>query len=176
MPRIDLNLRNFIIAECLNGRKLLPRPSPHGATNWGDSPIKAEVRMTEPDRAPLRWRGNIHRAVAWLRAPSDGEDQASFQLDVIWSNGVERLPEVYALERSNPCFEVAWSLLRTALTSRLNVLIVPAGPGTLGAIRGDGKAPVRTVVLRVFSSAHMTREFFDESEKRMGGWPTQPNG
>jgi hypothetical protein len=92
--------------------------------------------MTEPDRAPLRWRGNIHRAVAWLRAPSDGEDQASFQLDVIWSNGVERLPEVYALERSNPCFEVAWSLLRTALTLRLNVLIVPAGPGHVGSHQG----------------------------------------
>jgi hypothetical protein len=22
--------------------------------------------MTEPDRAPLRWRGNVHGAVAWL--------------------------------------------------------------------------------------------------------------
>ena len=61
--------------------------------------------MTEPDRTKLKWRANIHRTVAWLKAPSDEEDHASFQIDVLWADGVERLPEVYALETSRPGFD-----------------------------------------------------------------------
>jgi hypothetical protein len=127
--------------------------------------------MTEPDRAPLRWRPKIHRAVAWLRAPSDEEDHASFQLDVMWFDGIERLPEVYALEVSNPVFEVARRLPRTALSdTRLSVKVFPAGPGTLGGARPDDKAPLRTVALSVAPTTLMSRRFFDESEKhRLGG-------
>jgi hypothetical protein len=80
--------------------------------------------MTDVDRAPLRWRPNIHCAVAWL---TDEKDHTSFGLEVLWSDGAETLPEVYALERSNPVFKVARRLLQAALTSRLNVLVNPKG-------------------------------------------------
>jgi hypothetical protein len=76
------------------------------------------------DRAPLRWRPNIHRAVAWL---TDEKDHTSFGLEVLRSDGAETLPEVYALERSNPVFKVARRLLQAALTSRLSVLVNPKG-------------------------------------------------
>jgi hypothetical protein len=90
---------------------------------------------TEPDRPPLRWRGNVHRAVAWL---TDEEDHTAFQLDVLWPDGVERLPETYALERSNLNFEDARRRLQEALQSRngknrtqTNVKVIQEGPGTL---------------------------------------------
>jgi hypothetical protein len=105
--------------------------------------------MTEQDRTSLRWRANIWRAVAWLRAPSDEEDHASFQLDVMWLDGPERIPEVYALELWNPGFEIAWSLLRTALASQLSVTVAPKGPGPRGATREDGKVAVVNVSVKV---------------------------
>jgi hypothetical protein len=112
--------------------------------------------MTEPDRASLRWRRNIHRVVAWLKAPSDEEDHASFQLDVLWADGVERLPEVYALETSRPGFDAAWGLLRKALGWQLNVEVMWAGPP--GSTRPDGKTPIHNVVVTTAPPRLMKRE------------------
>jgi hypothetical protein len=113
----------------------------------GGEPLRS-LKVAEQDRMPLRWQPNILRTVAWLKAPSDEEDHASFQLDVIWPGGQERLPEVYALERSNPVFEDVLRTLETALASRLRVTVIQKGPGPLGTIRPDGTATVGTVVLR----------------------------
>jgi hypothetical protein len=120
----------------------------------------------EPDRPPLRWRPNVHRAVAWL---ADEEDHTAFQIDVLWSDGVERLPETYALERSNLNFEDARRRLEEALQSRngknrtrTNVQVIQAGPGTLGEARPDGRYRVRDVVLRTAPQVLMSKGRFDE--------------
>jgi hypothetical protein len=93
--------------------------------------------MIESNREPLIWRSDVHRAIAWLKAPSEDEDHASFQLDVVWFDAVERLPEVFALERSNPNFEVAWNLLHTALTFPLNVFVAMPAPNHASGREGD---------------------------------------
>jgi len=111
--------------------------------------------MAESDSEPLVRRSGVHRALAWLRAPSEEEDHASFQLDVVWFDAVERLPEVFALERSNPNFEVAWNLLHTALMFPLNVfLATPPNP-----MRPDGKVTVHNVKVGT-PSGHVKREEF----------------
>ena len=97
----------------------------------------------------------MHRALAWLRAPSEEEDHASFQLDVVWFDAVERLPEVFALERSNLNFEVAWNLLHTALMFPLNVFVAtPPNP-----MRPDRKVTVHYVKVGT-PSGHVKREEF----------------
>ena len=111
--------------------------------------------MIEPNRTPLIWRSDVHRALAWLRAPSEEEDHASFQLDVVWFDAVERLPEVFALARSNPNFEVAWNLLHTALTFPLNVFVATSND----SMRPDGKVTVHNVVVGT-PGRHVKREDF----------------
>jgi hypothetical protein len=108
----------------------------------------------------LRWRANIWRTLAWLRAPADEEDHASFQLDVVWEDGVERLPEVYALETSNRLFEVAWPRLESALTSRRSVLAVPARK-----VRSDGKVLVHSVVVRAVPPQLLKRDEYDPNDR-----------
>jgi hypothetical protein len=123
---------------------------------------------TEPDRPPLRWRGNVHRAVAWL---AEEEDHTAFQLDVLWPDGVERLAETYALERSNLNFEDARRRLEEALQSRngknrtrTNVKVIQEGPGTLGEARPDGRYRVTDVVLHTAPQVLMSKRRFDEIE------------
>jgi hypothetical protein len=123
--------------------------------------------MTEPDRASLRHRLDVHRTVAWL---TDQGDHASFQLDVVWSDGVERLPEVYALEKSHPAFEVAFRLLQTALDPEagLSVKVYPVRQNAPGTNRTDGKKVAHNVSLRIFPrERHMTQESFDEGERNL---------
>lgn len=87
----------------------------------------------------LRGDKNTYRRVAWLRGPSDGEDHASFQIEVVWSDCVERLPEVYALEVSNQFFEIYWAILVANLRAPINLLINPMRPDV---DRPDGKVTV----------------------------------
>ena len=112
--------------------------------------------MAESDSEPLWQRSGVHCALAWLRAPSEQEDHASFQLDVVWFDAVERLPEVFALELSNPSFEVAWNLLHTALTFPLNVFVATPAPNPM---RPDGKVTVHNVMVGT-PSGHVKREEF----------------
>ena len=112
--------------------------------------------MAESDSEPLWQRSGVHCALAWLRAPSEQEDHASFQLDVVWFDAVERLPEVFALERSNLNFEVAWNLLHTALTFPLNVFVATPAPNPM---RPDGKVTVHNVMVGT-PSGHVKREEF----------------
>ena len=106
----------------------------------------------------LRWRANIHRAIAWLRAPSEAEDYASFQLGVLWADGVERLPETYALEISSPRFNLDWERLQTSTASR-SVLVSPARSS-----RRDGKVTVRSVVVRG-APPPMRRDEYDPADR-----------
>jgi hypothetical protein len=146
---VDIDVETGVAGAGVRQRERIPRYLPDGTRG---------LATTEQDRAKLRWRANIWRAVAWLRAPSDEEDHASFQLDVMWLDGPERLPEVYVLDLSNPGFEVAWSLLRTALASLsedssgargLSVQIYPVGPGPFGEVRPDGTVLVRNLSVKV---------------------------
>jgi hypothetical protein len=79
------------------------------------------------------------RRVAWLKAPSDEEDHATFQLD--------QLPETYALETSNPIFTLIWHRLADALKLRRRVLPLPSWPNRdVVDYTTEGKVVVRTVI------------------------------
>ena len=95
--------------------------------------------------APRWWGTNIYRTIAWLKAPSDEEDHVSFQLDPDPSDGVECLPEVYALEKSNVLFKLLWPRLQDAMPLRHTVLVIADRTRT----RGDGKVVVGTVLVRI---------------------------
>jgi hypothetical protein len=99
--------------------------------------------------APRWWGTNIYRTIAWLKAPSDEEEYASFQLAPDPSDGVECLPEVYALETSNPIFTLIWYRLRKAFASRRRVLTLTSWPNSdVVDYTPDGKVVVRTVITR----------------------------
>jgi hypothetical protein len=57
---------------------------------------------------------------------------------VLWPHGVERLPETYALERSNANFDNALALLTTATLCPVSATVLPAGP-IRETVRSDGE-------------------------------------